>query len=94
MAEYGIYDNDVITNVIIADTQQIAESVSGMSAVEVINGRPNLGWVLTSNGWRLPQPYPSWSWDDEEGVWNPPVPRPDGIYEWDEEKQEWIPAVT
>ena len=36
-----------------------------------------------------PQPYPSWSWVDDQG-WVPPVPKPDGDYTWDEETQSWV----
>jgi len=35
-----------------------------------------------------PQPYPSWSWVEDEG-WVPPTPKPDGDYTWDEESQQW-----
>ena len=38
-----------------------------------------------------PQPYPSWTLD-EQCHWQPPVPRPDdgGYYTWDEESRTWI----
>lgn len=38
-----------------------------------------------------PQPYPSWSLDEETCLWQPPIPMPDdgGIYSWDEDAQEW-----
>lgn len=41
-----------------------------------------------------PQPYPSWSLD-EEGDWQPPVPYPsDGKkYAWDEELGAWVEFV-
>ena len=40
-----------------------------------------------------PQPYPSWSLD-ENYIWQSPVPMPEDassekIYDWDEENQEW-----
>ena len=37
-----------------------------------------------------PQPYPSWTLD-EECIWQPPVPRPegDGSYTWNEESKSW-----
>jgi hypothetical protein len=40
---------------------------------------------------RPPQPYPSWSWDSEQG-WTAPVPRPEGedVYFWDEKNQQWV----
>jgi len=38
-----------------------------------------------------PQPYPSWTLDDQ-CRWQPPVPRPDddNYYTWDEESRTWI----
>ena len=38
-----------------------------------------------------PQPYPSWTLDDQ-CLWQPPVVKPDdgGYYRWDEESQSWI----
>jgi hypothetical protein len=37
-----------------------------------------------------PQPYPSWSLD-ENYDWTPPTPKPDnGFWNWDEDNQEWI----
>lgn len=39
----------------------------------------------------IPQPYLSWTLD-EEGDWQPPTPYPDDdkVYSWDEEEKEWI----
>ena len=40
-----------------------------------------------------PQPFPSWSLD-ENNDWQPPVPMPeDGIYYWDEESLSWKPII-
>jgi hypothetical protein len=40
-----------------------------------------------------PQPFPSWTLDDNHD-WQPPTPRPtDGdLYKWDETKQKWVPV--
>ena len=35
-----------------------------------------------------PQPYPSWTLDDQ-CHWQPPVSRPEGSYTWNEETQSW-----
>jgi len=35
-----------------------------------------------------PQPYPSWTLDDQ-CHWQPPVTRPEGSYTWNEETQSW-----
>lgn len=38
-----------------------------------------------------PQPYPSWSLNEDTCRWEPPIPYPsdDGQYEWDETTQSW-----
>jgi hypothetical protein len=38
----------------------------------------------------VPQPYPSWSLD-ENYDWQPPVPAPtsEGMWSWNEERQQW-----
>jgi hypothetical protein len=42
-----------------------------------------------------PQPYPSWTLD-ENAHWQPPVPYPDDgdFYVWDEETQSWVLFVA
>jgi len=41
-----------------------------------------------------PQPYPSWTLDDDAN-WQPPVAMPtDGkMYSWDEQTQQWVESV-
>lgn len=36
-----------------------------------------------------PQPYTSWSLDDNYD-WQPPTPKPDGDYIWNEAELEWV----
>jgi len=39
-----------------------------------------------------PQPYPSWTLDNDFN-WQPPTPRPEGIgWDWNEIEQAWIDA--
>jgi|TARA_R100000479_G_scaffold79011_1_gene38330 hypothetical protein len=50
-------------------------------------------WDADNNAFYAPQPYPSWTLDDNY-KWQAPVPYPeDGspekIYQWNEENQEW-----
>ena len=40
-----------------------------------------------------PQPYPSWSLDDNFD-WQPPTPKPEGFYYWDETNLEWAEIET
>jgi hypothetical protein len=38
-----------------------------------------------------PQPYPSWTLNEETCKWEPPTPMPDRdkLYDWDEELKQW-----
>ena len=46
MANYAVIKDGIINNVIVADTQEIAETVTGLTCVEVSNepGSPGIGW--------------------------------------------------
>jgi len=38
-----------------------------------------------------PQPYPSWTLDEESCLWQPPIPQPlDAPNVWDETQQDWV----
>jgi hypothetical protein len=39
-----------------------------------------------------PQPYPSWSLNEQTCLWDPPTPKPDDgeIYIWDEATTSWV----
>lgn len=43
-----------------------------------------------------PQPYPSWTLNEETCLWVSPIPYPEdgNRYVWDEEKVEWIKRET
>jgi hypothetical protein len=47
----------------------------------------------TRDAFIYPQPYPSWTLNEETCVWEAPVPIPmnsEFIVVWDEENQEWV----
>lgn len=89
MANFAIHDGTRVVNVIVADSQEVAESITGMTALET-SGEPWIDWTLEVEGWRRPSPFPSWSWDPGVGDYVAPVPDPgDGSY-WDEESLSWI----
>ncbi len=50
-----------------------------------------IGYSWDGTGFAAPQPYPSWSLDDNY-VWQPPTPYPDddNIYAWDEDTTSWV----
>lgn len=91
MPNFAIHDGSRVVNVIVADDQETAESVTGMSAVET-TGNPWIGWTLDEAGWITDEepPFASWTWDYEIGEYVPPVPNPGDDSVWDEDSQSWI----
>jgi hypothetical protein len=48
----------------------------------------------TADVFIAPQPYPSWTLDDNYD-WQPPQPMPtEGLWQWDEDAQEWVNVET
>ena len=50
-----------------------------------------VGYTWDGTGFAPPQPYGSWTLD-ENYVWQPPTPMPDDglLYEWDEDTTSWV----
>lgn len=90
MANFAIHDGTTVVNVINADSQEIAEQVTGLTALET-SGEPWIDWTLESEGWRRPSPFPSWVWNGSE--WEAPVADPGDGSTWDEATLSWIDAA-
>ena len=96
MARFFIADKNIIVNVIVADTKQIAEQVTGLTAIEsgdfeVIGANKGATFDPTLKFYVNPKPYKSWVMNTETRIWEAPVSRPqDGLrYTWDEELVDW-----
>lgn len=46
MANYAVIKNGLVNNVIVADTKEIAETVTGLICIEIEDkpGSPGIGW--------------------------------------------------
>ena len=56
---------------------------------------PSIGlgfdWDAERDVFIAPQPFPSWSLNEETFVWEPPVPKPaEGIWVWNEADGVWV----
>lgn len=53
-----------------------------------------IGYVYdaTRDAFYLPQPFPSWTFDESTCYWNAPVAYPDDdiLYRWDEDTNNWV----
>jgi len=47
MNTFGVIENNIIVNIIVADSKEIAETVSNSTCVEipVVPGGPGIGWT-------------------------------------------------
>lgn len=90
MPNFAVYSGDTIVNVVVAESAELAEEVTGLSAVET-TGEPWIGWTKHDGAWRPPSPFPSWVWNGT--AWEAPVPMPSesGPWMWDETSQSWVP---
>jgi hypothetical protein len=88
----AIIENDVVNNVIIVETVELAQKLFPNN--EVLNTdliQIGMNWFRENNEWYPPKPFPSWIWNNADKQWIAPVPYPDSniIYQWNEINQEW-----
>ena len=55
MANFAIINGNTISNVIVADTKEIALEVTGATDAIETNGQPWIGWTLVDGEWINPQ---------------------------------------
>lgn len=106
MAHFAKVEDGLVTQVIVADSQQWCEANLGGTWVQTSynthgnqhpEGRPlrknyaGIGYHYDGVGFYAPQPFPSWIKDAETYLWNAPVPRPtEGFWKWDEDSLSWV----
>jgi hypothetical protein len=78
MGVYAIIENDIVVNTIVADSLEIAKSVTGASEVEECTDNfPSTNCYRNEDGqWRSPKIYNSWIWNSELFFWEPPFGPP------------------
>ena len=96
-----IDSNNIVTEVIVAEQDFINSGAVGDSFLWVQtsynnNFRKNYAGVgftydKTRDAFYTPQPYPSWTLNEDTCLWETPVAYPDDDkdYDWDEETQSW-----
>ena len=78
-----------VARAIVGDPAWAADRLGGVWVGT--ESKVGIGWTYDeTDGFRPPQPYPSWSWDGTG--WQPPTPMPEdgGFYSWDEDSQAWV----
>jgi|688.fasta_scaffold65866_2 hypothetical protein len=95
MGNFAVIDDEVVVNVIVADSLAIAQEVTGLSCVEVQDSENvyiGLGYYAEDHKFiTQPKPFPSWI-IDEDYNWVAPTSKPtDGrTYAWQEISTSWV----
>jgi len=55
-----------------------------------------IGYTWDGIGFAAPQPYSSWSLNQETYLWEAPAPMPTDskVYRWDEDTTSWVEVIT
>lgn len=98
MKLFAVLSGNVVENVIVAESKEIAELVASRNCYEYTDENPaGIGWSYDDATGRFisPSPFLSWSFNRDIWVWEAPIPMPnDGAeYSWDETSQQWTPPV-
>ncbi len=107
MAHFAKIVDGIVEQVIVADTAQWCEANLGGTWVQTsynthgnvhtLGGTPlhknyaGVGYTWDGTGFLAPQPYASWTLNDESYLWEAPTPMPTdgGIYQWVEDDLNW-----
>jgi len=111
MSHFAKVVNGIVTSVIVAeqdfvDTQEgtwVQTSYNTLGGVHSLGNAPlrknyaGIGYVYDEgrDAFYIPQPYPSWTLNEDTCLWDSPMPYPsEGEHEWDEDNQEWVELWT
>lgn len=108
MAHFAKVVDGIVEQVIVADTKEWCEANLGgewvqtsyntLGGVHTLGGTPlhknyaGVGYSWDGTGFAAPQPYPSWSLNQDTYLWEAPTAMPeDGKrYTWDEPTTSWV----
>lgn len=94
----AIIENGIVINTIICESIELAESITGLTAVEYTDtNSAGIGWTYnsTTEKFRPPKPYASWIYNEEIEQWEAPIeyPTDNKSYTWDEPSISWIEVI-
>jgi hypothetical protein len=94
MSNFAVIENNLVVNIIVAESKNLAEEVTGKTCIEYTDDSLiSVGSTYIDGIFTLPKPHPSWILVDN--MWNPPVEKPLSDpnnpvnYFWNEETVSW-----
>jgi hypothetical protein len=93
MSKYAKIENNIVVNIIACEDSDISSQNGHHIKVTENTNDPVIGFEYNSekNKFRGPQPYESWTLNEDTLVWESPAgEKPtDGFYKWNEESLSW-----
>lgn len=99
MANFAVIKNGVVINIIVADSNAIAEEVTGETCIEYTTELVEIGGTYENKKFIKRKPFPSWIRVGESD-WKSPINAPDfdpknpKYYIWNETTTSWIEATN
>jgi hypothetical protein len=112
MAHYAEVENGIVKRVIVADSKEWCEtnlkgtwvqtSYNTFGGEHKLGGTPlnknyaGVGYTFDGTGFAAPQPFASWTLNEDSYIWEAPTPMPvdDKIYTWNEATTAWVEVPT
>lgn len=104
VTEVLVIEQDVIDTGLFGDPALFVQTSYNTYGGQHPEGRPlrknyaGVGFIYDAerDAFIAPQPFPSWTLDDETCLWDAPVPYPDDgkIYTWDEATLAWVEVTS
>ena len=83
--------DNIVINVIVADQEFIDKETETDQYIVLTNGGIGYTYDAVNKVFIAPQPYPSWTLDNNF-EWQPPTPQPPPppLTYWDEQQEKWV----
>jgi hypothetical protein len=92
MSKWAEVVDGVVRNIVVADSAWVNGQSNPEQWIEYFDTNPaKINGDYINGVFHAPQPYPSWT-RDEDGDWMPPTPYPTDIYhdwQWNESEMKW-----
>ena len=98
MSYFAKVEDGIVTAVTVAEQDYVDTQdgtwVQTSKTGDIRKNYAGVGYIYDSvrDAFYTPQPYPSWTLNDDTCLWEPPVARPDDDkpYNWDEDTTAWV----
>jgi len=89
---YAKIEQGIVVNLIVCSDSEIGTQSGLHIKVTDDTNKTGIGYEydLSKNKFKAPQPYESWTLNEDTFLWESPVAKPEGAIIWNEADQSWI----